>query len=76
MLRVELEILEVILGTALLGHYLVLDGSKFCNFQNQNWQGKDVSANQNGEVRGKWEWKLAMAGSERLTLPRRLVSCW
>jgi len=26
-----------------------------------------VSANRNGDVGGKWEWKLAMAGGERLT---------
>ncbi len=25
---------------------------------------KDVSANQNGAVGGKWEWKMAMAGGE------------
>ncbi len=29
--------------------------------------GLALTPNRNGEVRGKWEWKMAMAGGERLT---------
>ena len=31
------------------------------------WVRIDVSANRNGEVGGKCEWKMVMAGGERLT---------